>query len=69
MAEAIAEHLGEDLTVVIAGNGHLKRRFGIPDRVQARIRVPAKTAYLAPKGSRIKLSDADYLWITPCFSG
>ncbi|WP_372684034.1 ChaN family lipoprotein [Desulfosarcina sp.] len=65
MAEAVAEHLGSGKMVVLAGNGHIIRKFGIPDRAFARSNAPFKTVYLAPVGEEAELSWADYLWVTP----
>ena len=65
MAEAVAENLGSGKMVVLAGNGHIIRKFGIPDRAFARSQAPFKTIYLAPVGDEAELSWADYLWVTP----
>lgn len=51
--------------VVLAGNGHIMRKFGIPNRAFARNAAPFKTIYLAPVGGEAELSWADFLWITP----
>ncbi len=65
MAEAVAENLGSGKMVVLAGNGHITRKFGIPDRAFTRTRAPFKTIYLASVGGEAELSWADYLWVTP----
>lgn len=65
MAEAVAEHLRGDLMVVLAGNGHIIRKFGIPDRAFKRSGVPFRTIYLAPAGSTVTLDVGDYIWVTP----
>ena len=65
MAEAIARHLKEAKMVVLAGNGHIYRKFGIPDRVHKRTGTSFRTIYLAPIGSDATLSDGDYIWATP----
>ena len=65
MAEAVAENLGSGKMVVLAGNGHIIRKFGIPDRAFARSQAPFKTIYLAQVGDEAELSWADYLWVTP----
>ncbi len=65
MAENVAENLGSGKMVVLAGNGHIKRKFGIPNRAFARTHAPFKTIYLAPVGGEAELSWADYLWVTP----
>jgi uncharacterized iron-regulated protein len=65
MAEAVAGSLGTGTMVVLAGNGHIIRKFGIPNRAFARTGAPFKTIYLAPVGAEADLSWADYLWVTP----
>lgn len=65
MAEAVAKNLGSGKMVVLAGNGHIIRKFGIPGRAFARSDAPFKTIYLAPVGSEAELSWADYLWVSP----
>lgn len=64
MAEAIAEHLTQRKMIVLSGNGHIIKKFGIPNRASTRTRAPFKTLFLAPVGSPIDLSDGDYIWIT-----
>jgi uncharacterized iron-regulated protein len=65
MARAVAENIGSGKMVVLAGNGHIIRKFGIPNRAFARTRAPFKTIYLATVGGEAELSWADYLWVTP----
>ncbi len=65
MADAVAENLGSGKMVVLAGNGHIIRKFGIPERAFARSHAPFKTIYLAQVGDEAELSWADYLWVTP----
>ena len=65
MAAAVAANLGSGKMVVLVGNGHIIRKFGIPNRAHARNPVPFKTIYLAPVGDDAELSWADYLWATP----
>lgn len=65
MAESIAEHLKGDLMVVFAGNGHIIRKFGIPNRSFKRSGAPFRTIYLAPAGSTVTRDVADYIWVTP----
>ena len=65
MADAVADNLGTEKMVVLAGNGHIIRKFGIPDRAFARSGAPFKTVYLATVGDEAELSWADYLWVTP----
>ena len=65
MAESIALNLGQHPMVVIAGNGHIRNKFGIPDRAYKRTRVPFRTISLIPTGGRADLAFADYIWVTP----
>jgi uncharacterized iron-regulated protein len=65
MAKAVADNLGLGKMVVVAGNGHITQKFGVPNRAFARSHAPFKTIYLAPVGIEADLSWADYLWVTP----
>ena len=65
MAAKVAENLGTGKMVVLAGNGHIIRKFGIPNRAFQRTQAPFKTVYLASVGGEAELSWADYLWVTP----
>jgi uncharacterized iron-regulated protein len=65
MAEAIANHLGDTAMIVLAGNGHIVHKFGIPQRAFVRTQAPFKTVYLASVGDEVDLSYADYIWIAP----
>jgi uncharacterized iron-regulated protein len=65
MAEAVADNLEAGTMVILAGNGHIIRKFGIPNRAFARTGAPFKTIYLASVGNEAELSWADYLWVTP----
>lgn len=65
MAESIALNLDSHPMVVIAGNGHIKNKFGIPDRAYKRTGAPFRTISLIPAGGSADLSYADYIWITP----
>jgi len=64
MAEAIARHLTPRKLIVLSGNGHLIKKFGIPNRAFTRTQAPFKTLYLIPVGSKVDLSYGDYIWIT-----
>ncbi|MBW1695319.1 MAG: ChaN family lipoprotein [Deltaproteobacteria bacterium] len=64
MAESIVHHIDSSKIVVLAGNGHIYRKFGIPQRVYRRIPISYRTIYLAPVGTRVELSDGDYIWAT-----
>ncbi len=65
MAEAVAERPGDGPMVVVVGNGHIVRKYGIPDRAHARREEPFKTVYLVPAGESAELEYADYIWVTP----
>ncbi|MCF8050651.1 MAG: ChaN family lipoprotein [Desulfobacterales bacterium] len=65
MAEAVAEHLGDRRMLVIAGNGHIVKKFGIPDRAFRRTQAPFLTVYLAGTGDTVDLDDGDYIWVAP----
>ena len=64
MAASIARQLGDDVMVVLAGNGHIIYKFGIPDRTYALNGAAFRTIFLAPVGSEVELSYADYIWVT-----
>ena len=65
MAERIFQHLKDDVMVVLAGNGHIQFKYGIPDRAFSRTAVAFRTIYLAPVGDVVELDIADYIWVTP----
>jgi len=65
MAESIAEHLKGGMMVVIAGNDHIIRKFGIPNRAFKRTGASFRTIYLAPAGRTVTPDVADYIWVTP----
>ena len=65
MAESVANRFGNGPIAVLAGNGHIVRKFGIPDRAYARKAEPFKTVYLAPAGESVDSDYADYIWVTP----
>ena len=68
MAENIARYLKDNpgRMLVFTGNGHIINRFGIPDRVSARIPVNIATIILYPLTERsiINKNIADYVWLT-----
>ena len=64
MAEAIAENLNTDVMVVLAGNGHIQFKYGIPDRAYKRTGAAFTTIYPASVGSEVALDVADYIWVT-----
>jgi uncharacterized iron-regulated protein len=51
--------------VVLAGNGHIQFKYGIPDRAYNRTGASFRTIYLAPAGDVVELDIADYIWVTP----
>ena len=65
MAESVASNLGNKKIVVLAGNGHIQYKYGIPDRAFRRTGIPFRTIYQASVGDEIELSMADYIWVTP----
>jgi uncharacterized iron-regulated protein len=65
MAAQVAANLGpEDRMVVIIGNGHIQKKYGVPKRADRRSGRPSMTVYLAPAGSEADRSDADFIWVT-----
>src|SRR5210317_1907346 len=65
MAEMISQHLKDDVMVVLAGNGHIQFKYGIPDRAFSRTDEAFRTIHLAPVGDVVELDVADYIWVTP----
>ena len=65
MADTIARNLDTRKMVVIVGNGHIIRKFGVPDRAYARTNAVFRTIYLAPVGQEVRSDIADYIWVTP----
>ncbi len=65
MAERVASCLnGDEIIIVLAGNGHIIKGFGIPDRVRRRRAVSSRTVYLTTPGQEAERDYADYIWIT-----
>ena len=65
MADNIARHLNQAPMVVLLGGGHIRRHFGVPDRAYTRTQASFRTVYLASVEDTVKLSWADYIWVTP----
>ncbi len=65
MAQSIVRKMGDAPMVVVIGNGHIIRKFGVPDRVHARNQASLRTVYLAAVGSEVDWDYADYIWVTP----
>lgn len=64
MAEMIADNLADSVMVVLAGNGHIQFKYGIPDRAFKQTGVSFRTVYLEPAGSQVERDIADYIWVT-----
>lgn len=58
---------GKTRLVVIAGNGHLINKYGIPERTLKRVPVSAATLLPYPIHGKAELQKeiADYIWLTP----
>ncbi len=65
MAQSIVRKMGDAPMVVVMGNGHIIRKFGVPDRVHARNQASLRTVYLAAVGSEVDWDYGDYIWVTP----
>ena len=64
MAETIAQNLNDAVMVVLAGNGHIQFKYGIPDRAYEQTGASFRTIYLEPAGNEVKRDIADYIWVT-----
>ena len=65
MAQQVADNIGEnDTMVVIIGNGHIVKKYGVPNRAAKRSQRSFLTVYLAPAGGEADRSDADFIWVT-----
>jgi uncharacterized iron-regulated protein len=64
MAAAIAENLNNDVMVVLAGNGHIQFKYGIPDRAFKLTGAAFTTIYPAATGAEVEPDIADYIWVT-----
>ena len=65
MAESIARQMPPGIMVVLAGNGHIVNKFGIPQRAFRRTSLSYRTVYLATVGKDIELAFGDFIWVTP----
>ena len=65
MARAIAQALNTNRMVVLAGNGHIAYKFGIPDRAYRRTHAPFRTIMPVAVGTEVEPDVADYIWVTP----
>jgi uncharacterized iron-regulated protein len=64
MASSVAENLGGTTMVVLAGSGHIRNKFGIPERAYSRVPVPYATVMPVSVGNTLRLEEADYFWVT-----
>jgi uncharacterized iron-regulated protein len=68
MAENIGTYLADNKqkVVVFSGNGHIIKKFGIPNRTLKHAQVDFSTIVLLPLTGQLKLEKdtADYIWIT-----
>ncbi len=64
MAAGIAKNLGDKPMVVLAGNGHIVQKFGVPERAARRTGADYRTVYLVGARGRARLGDGDYIWVT-----
>jgi uncharacterized iron-regulated protein len=65
MAESVVRKLGDATMVVLVGNGHIIKKFGIPDRTFSRNGAPFLTVYLESTGHEAERSFGDFIWVTP----
>ncbi len=63
MAESVAEITDTDRIVVLAGNGHIQYKYGIPERAFKRNALPYRTIYQASPGEEVDPSIADYVFV------
>ncbi len=68
MAQNIAEHLknNKGMMIVLAGNGHIRYKYGIPDRVGKRVNTTTATLmpYSMTGHEDLQKGLADYVWLT-----
>ncbi|MFO7708604.1 MAG: ChaN family lipoprotein [Desulfobacterales bacterium] len=64
MAEAAAACMPTGQMVILAGNGHIQYKYGIPERLHRRTGLAYRTIYPVSAGAPIDLSIGDYLWVT-----
>jgi len=71
MAQNIAAHMRsrEGKVIVFAGNGHIRYKYGIPDRVQKRVPVSMATVmpYALAGPETLQKGLADYVWLTSVY--
>lgn len=64
MAESVADNLDDAHMVVIIGNGHIQRRFGVPERAYDRTGAPYRTVLTDPGPGPAEPEMGDYIWRT-----
>lgn len=64
MAQSVAENLADDTMVVIAGRGHIERKYGIPNRAFERNGAPFLTICPVFPDHPASLKDGDFIWVT-----
>jgi uncharacterized iron-regulated protein len=64
MAQRIAENLADDTMVVFVGDGHIRRKYGVPDRAFERNKAPFLTIYPVLPHQPVSLKDGDFIWVT-----
>ena len=66
MAGAVADNLNNSTMVVLAGNGHIQFKYGIPDRAYKRTGASFATIYPVSisTGKEVDPGIADYIWVT-----
>jgi uncharacterized iron-regulated protein len=65
MAEVVARESQLAPMAVLAGNGHIIRKYGIPDRAHSRNGASFRTVVPVAPGRAAALDQGDYLWLTP----
>lgn len=63
MAESVSAITGADRVVVLAGNGHIQYRYGIPERAFKRNGLAYRTVYQASPGEDVDPAIADYIFL------
>lgn len=64
MAENTAKGLESGPILVLCGNGHIFRRFGVPERARRISGKPYRTVRPVPENREAEIGSADFLWIT-----
>jgi uncharacterized iron-regulated protein len=64
-ANIAAQMQDEDVLIALMGNGHIRHRYGVPERAFKRSGTPFRTVYPARVGETVARSVADFIWVTP----